>query len=74
MAPLFKFENKRPKKSFGNILPIIVQIQKWTNKNQKFENPSTTHKFFVDLVKKRNFGPRDPMIGEVWVMGEGGLN
>ena len=38
-------------------------------KNQKFENPSTTHKFQVDLSPKRYFGPRDPIIGS---MGNGG--
>ena len=32
-------------------------------KNQKFENPSTTHKFYVDLGPKRYLGQRDPIIG-----------
>ena len=48
-----------------NILPIIEKIQKWTPKNQKFENPSTTHKFYVDLGPKRYLGPRYPIIGSM---------
>ena len=55
-----------------NILPIIEKIPEWTPKNQKFQNPSTTHKFYVDLGPKRYLGPRDPIIGSI-VMG-GGLN
>ena len=31
--------------------------------NQKIENPSTTHKFYVDLGQKRYLGPRDLIIG-----------
>ena len=48
-----------------NILPIIEKIQKRTPKNQKFENPSTTRKFYVDLGPKRYLGPRDPIIGSM---------
>ena len=40
-----------------------------TPKNKKFDNPSTTHKFCVDLGPKRYLGPRDPIIGS---MGYGG--
>ena len=40
---------KDQKSVFWNILPIIEKIQKWTPKNQNFENLSTTHKFYVDL-------------------------
>ena len=39
---------KRPKSGFWNILPKIEKIPKWTPKNQKFENPSTTQKFYVN--------------------------
>ena len=40
-----------------------------TPKNQKFENPSTTHEFYVDLGPKRYLVQRDPIIGS---MGYGG--
>ena len=43
----------------------IGKNQKWTPK----KNPSTTHKFYVDLGPKRYFGPRDPIIEN---MGYGG--
>ena len=43
--------------------------EKWTTKNQKFENPSTTHKFYVDLGPKWYLGPRDPIIGSMGYMG-----
>ena len=33
--------------------------------NKKFENPSTTHKFYVDLGPKRYLGQRDPIIGRM---------
>ena len=49
---------KRP-----NILPFIENIPKWTLKSQKFENPSTTNNFYVDLGTTRYLGPRDPIIG-----------
>ena len=48
---------------FGIFSPSLNFIQKWTHKNQKFENPSTTPKFSVDLGPKRYLGPRDPIIG-----------
>ena len=34
-------------------------------KNQKFENPSTIHKSYVDLGPERYLGPRDPIIGSM---------
>ena len=45
------------------------KVPKWTPKNQKIKNPSTTHKFDVDLGPKRYLGPRDTIIGS---MGYGG--
>ena len=35
------------------------------SKIKKFENPSTSHKFYVDLGPKRYFGPKDPIIGSM---------
>ena len=52
---------------------IKKKIKKWTTKNQKFENPSNTHKFYFVLGPKRNLGPRDPIIGSMGY-GEGVLN
>ena len=43
----------------------IKKIKKWTTKNQKFENPGTTCKFYFDLGPKRYFGPKDPIIGSM---------
>ena len=60
---------KDQKSVFWNILPFIEKNQKWTPKIQKFENPSKTHKFYVNLGTKRYLGPRDPIIG---IMGYGG--
>ena len=37
---------KDQKSGFWNILPIIRKIKKRILKNKKFENPSTTHKFY----------------------------
>ena len=51
---------KKQKSIFGNILPVIENIKKWTPKNQKCENTSTTPKFYVDSGPKRYLGPRDP--------------
>ena len=42
--------------------------------NQKFENLSTTHKFYVDLGQKKYLGPRYPIIGSMGYGGGGGLN
>ena len=39
-------------------------------KIKKFENPSTTLKFYVELGRKRKLGTRDPIIGS---MGYGGV-
>ena len=42
-----------------------------TEKRIKIENPSTTHKLYVDLSPKRYLGPRDPFIGSMGYRGEG---
>ena len=57
------------KSVFRDILPIIDKIWKWTPKNQKFENPSTKHKFYFDLDTKRYLGPRNPIIGSMCLGG-----
>ena len=62
---------KDKKNVFLNILPIIEKIQKWTPKNQKLANPSTTHTFYDDLDSKRYQGPRDPIIGSMGYVGRG---
>ena len=46
----------------GILYPSLKKFQKWTPRNKKFENPSTTYKFYVGLGPKRYFGPRDPII------------
>ena len=58
----------------NNLWVIVINVkiyknQKWTTKNKKFENPSSTHKFYVELDPKRYLGPRGPIIGS---MGYGG--
>ena len=67
------FEIKRPKKCFFEYFTQHwMNSKKWTPKNHKFKNPSTTQKFYVDLGPKRYLGRRDPIIGSVGY-GGGGL-
>ena len=63
------FKWKYQKIVFMNISPIIEKNPKWTHKNLKFENPSTKHKFNVDLGPKQIFGSKR---SKVWVMWGGG--
>ena len=60
---------KDPKSVFWNILFIIEKTQKFTPKNQNFENPSTTLKFYVDLGPKKRV--QEILSLEVYVMGGG---
>ena len=66
LAPLLKFWNWKIKK----VVLIFKKIPKWTPSNQKFENLSTTRKFYFDLGPKR-YWVEEILLLEVWVMGGG---
>ena len=59
LTPLPKFW--KTKKRFWNILPIIEKIPKWTPKNQKFQNLSTTHEPYFIWAQKI-------LLLELWAM------
>ena len=55
-----------------NIFSIIEKIHKWTPKNQKIKNPSTTQYSMLSKVQK-DIWIQDILLLEVWVKGgEGG--
>ena len=63
---------KRPKKGIFGI--FYAWLKKFQNGPIKIKNPTTSHKFYVDLGPKRYLGPRDPIIGSMGYGGGGGSN